>query len=244
MDLSKYVINVDLSIIDALKMLDLLPIVQTVLVSDKNKKIIGTITDGDIRRGLINGLGLDSLVKDFFNKNFRFLVEGEDNFNKFSEYRLKKLRVVPLLTQDGELLKVYDFTKTRSILPIDAVIMAGGKGERLLPLTKDTPKPLLEIGNKSIISYNFDRLFQFGISNQNITVNYLSEKIEKYCNNYNSEINFNIIKEDQFLGTAGALSLIDDFENDVVLLMNSDLLTNIESDYSEAGDNPKELLDW
>jgi NDP-sugar pyrophosphorylase family protein len=116
----------------------------------------------------------------------------------------------------------------KSLLPVDAVIMAGGVGTRLKPLTNNTPKPLLKIGNKEIISYNFDRLYQYGIFNQYITVNYLGNQIKDFCVNYNDEIKFKIIKEDKFLGTAGSLSLIDDFENDTILLMNSDLLTNID----------------
>ena len=228
MNISKHIISANASIMQVLKMLDVLPTLQTVFVVDGDQKIIGTITDGDIRRGFINGLNFESLVEEFVNKAFSFLVEGEENFNKFSEYRLRKLKAVPLLSKNGDLLKIYDFTKTKSILPIDAVIMAGGKGERLRPLTDTVPKPLLKVGDKEIISYNFDRLLQFGISNQHIAVNYLAEQIEAYCKDYNSEINFSIIKEDEFLGTAGALSLIDDFTNDIVLLMNSDLLTDID----------------
>tara|TARA_B110000003_G_C16617270_1_gene521738 strand:+ start:961 stop:1998 length:1038 start_codon:yes stop_codon:yes gene_type:complete len=226
--MNKYIISSEDTIMSAFKMLDALPILQTVFVSDTHKRIIGTVTDGDIRRGFINGLNLDDLVKDFVNKQFSFLVEGEENFKKFSEFRVRMLKAVPLLNKDGDLLKIYDFTKTKSILPIDAVIMAGGKGERLYPLTKDIPKPLLQIGDKTIISYNFDRLLQFGINNQHVTVNYLSDQIKDYCSGYNSDINFNIVQEDCFLGTAGALSLINKFDNELVLLMNSDLLTDID----------------
>jgi dTDP-glucose pyrophosphorylase len=211
-----------------LKMIDKLPSLQTVFVFDSEKKIIGTITDGDIRRGFIDGLSLEGLVQDFMNKDFSFLLDGDDNFNKLNDYRTRKLKAVPLISDKGNLIKVYDFTRTKSILPIDAVIMAGGKGERLRPLTDTVPKPLLKVGGKEIISYNFDRLLQFGITNQTVTVNYLGHKIDDFCKGYNSEINFNIIKEDKFLGTAGSLSLIEDFSNDVILLMNSDLLTDID----------------
>jgi dTDP-glucose pyrophosphorylase len=221
-------INQGSSVIDVLKMIDKLPSLQTVFVLDAQEKIIGTITDGDIRRGFLNGLSLEGLVQDFMNKDFSFLLDGDDNFNKLNDYRTRKLKAVPLISDKGNLIKVYDFTRTKSILPIDAVIMAGGKGERLRPLTDTVPKPLLKVGGKEIISYNFDRLLQFGITNQTVTVNYLGHKIDDFCKSYNSEINFNIIKEDKFLGTAGSLSLIEDFSNDVILLMNSDLLTDID----------------
>lgn len=221
-------INQGSSVLDVLKMIDKLPSLQTVFVLDEQKKIIGTITDGDIRRGFINGLPLEGLVQDFMNKNFSFLLDGGDNFNKLQDFRSRKLKAVPLISKKGNLIKVYDFTRTKSILPIDAVIMAGGKGERLKPLTDTVPKPLLKIGGKEIISYNFDRLLQFGITNQSVTVNYLGDQIDDFCKDYNSEINFNIVKEDKFLGTAGSLSLIEGFNNDVILLMNSDLLTDID----------------
>lgn len=228
MEIINCTINQESSVLDVLKMIDKLPSLQTVFVLGTQKKIIGTITDGDIRRGFIDGLSLEGLVQDFMNKDFSFLLDGDDNFNKLNDYRSRKLKAVPLISDKGNLIKVYDFTRTKSILPIDAVIMAGGKGERLRPLTDTVPKPLLKVGGKEIISYNFDRLLQFGITNQTVTVNYLGHKIDDFCKGYNSEINFNIIKEDKFLGTAGSLSLIEDFSNDVILLMNSDLLTDID----------------
>ena len=228
MEIINCIINQGSSVLDVIKMIDKLPSLQTVFVFDSEKKIIGTITDGDIRRGFINGLSLEGLVQDFMNKDFSFLLDGDDNFNKLNDYRKRKLKAVPLISDKGNLIKVYDFTRTKSILPIDAVIMAGGKGERLRPLTDTVPKPLLKVGGKEIISYNFDRLLQFGITNQTVTVNYRGHKIDDFCKGYNSEINFNIIKEDEFLGTAGSLSLIEDFSNDVILLMNSDLLTDID----------------
>jgi len=106
--------------------------------------------------------------------------------------------------------------------------MAGGKGTRLHPLTNNTPKPLLKIGGKEIISYNFDRLLQYGVTRQYVSVNYLSEQIKSFCKDYNENIKFRLINEAEYLGTAGALSLINDFYNDTILLMNSDILTNID----------------
>ncbi|WP_051155444.1 nucleotidyltransferase family protein [Winogradskyella psychrotolerans] len=111
---------------------------------------------------------------------------------------------------------------------IDVVIMAGGKGERLMPLTLNTPKPLLKIGNKPIIEYNTDHLAVSGIKHINITVNYLSDQIITYFKENNKhQINFNFIKESKSLGTIGALKLIERFNNDYILVMNADLLTNV-----------------
>ncbi len=227
-NLSKYTIPINASVLQALEKINNLPSLLTLFVIDNNKKVVGSLTDGDIRRGLINGLQLDDQLQKFIKKDFSFIEDNKKNFDKIRVFREKKLRAVPLVNEQGELLKIYNFSKTKSILPIDAVIMAGGKGVRLLPLTKNTPKPLLKIGGKEIISYNFDRLFQYGITHQHITVNYLAERIEAYCNNYPEEITFNIVKEEKMLGTAGALSIINNFKNDTILLMNSDLLTNID----------------
>ena len=223
-----YTINKSATVIDALKKLNELPSLQTLFVIDDNEKVIGTLTDGDIRRGIINGLKLEHKLEKYIFTKFSFLIEGENNFPKLKEFRARKLKAVPLLNNKHQLMQIYNFTKIKSILPIDAVIMAGGEGIRLRPLTEKTPKPLLKVGSKEIIAYNFDRLYQYGITNQHITVNYLAEQIEEYCNNYEKDINFNIVNEPELLGTAGALSLIEDFKNDTILLMNSDLLTNID----------------
>jgi len=227
-NLNKYIIHETDTVIDALKKINELPEILTLFVVDKNQKVIGTLTDGDLRRGFIDGLGLADNLTHFYYKSFSYLVEGENNFEKLKEFRTRKLRVVPLLDHEGKLVKLFNFSEIKSILPIDAVIMAGGEGIRLRPLTEKTPKPLLKIGNKEIMAYNLDRLYQFGITNQHITVKYLAENIIDYCKNYpNRNIKFDIIEEENLLGTAGALSLVNQFQNDTVLLMNSDLLTNL-----------------
>jgi len=227
MDINKVIVNVKSSLVDVLKKIDATESTQTVFVIDDTGKLLGTITDGDIRRAFINGLTFDNPLIDFVFKDFSYLEFNKKDFDKLKEYREAKIKAVPVLSENGEILEIIDFTVIKSLLPIDAVIMAGGLGSRLKPFTDNTPKPLIKVGNKEIISYNFDRLYQYGIFNQHITVNYLGNQIEDFCIDYNDEINFKIIKEDQFLGTAGSLSLIDDFDNDTILLMNSDLLTNI-----------------
>lgn len=225
---NKYTISIEASIIDVLKQIDSTTAIQTVFVINKGEEVIGTITDGDIRRGLINGLELNDPISSFFNTDFYFIEQEKNNFKKLKVFRERKIKAIPLLSKDKKLVKIIDFTKAKSILPVDAVIMAGGKGQRLKPLTNDTPKPLLKVGGKEIISYNFDRLLQFGITRQYVSVNYLADQLKRFCFDYDDNINFKLVKENQFLGTAGALSLIDDFHNDTVLLMNSDLLTNID----------------
>jgi dTDP-glucose pyrophosphorylase len=216
------------SIIEAMKKLNEVSETLTLFVMDDSDTLIGTLTDGDIRRGLIKGLDLKAPLKKFFKKDFHYIEQDKNNFNKLKIFRENKLKAVPLLSAEKKLIKIIDFSIAKSILPIDAVIMAGGLGNRLRPLTNEIPKPLLKVGGKEIIAYNFDRLYQYGFTRQYVSVNYLGDQIEEFCKDYNENIKFRIIKETEYLGTAGALSLINDFHNDTVLLMNSDLLTNID----------------
>jgi NDP-sugar pyrophosphorylase family protein len=107
--------------------------------------------------------------------------------------------------------------------------MAGGEGQRLRPLTETTPKPLLKVGSKPIIEHGIDRLITFGINNFHISIKYLGEQMVDYFGDGSSKsVNISYVREEQKLGTAGALALVDDFRNDTILMMNSDLLTNID----------------
>ncbi|WP_299099575.1 sugar phosphate nucleotidyltransferase [uncultured Winogradskyella sp.] len=109
---------------------------------------------------------------------------------------------------------------------IDVVIMAGGKGNRLKPLTEHTPKALLKVGNKSIIEYNIDLLLSYGVQSINISVHHLCDTVISYFKD-NSKIEINFIKEEKPLGTIGALKLFDAYKTDNILVMNADLLTNL-----------------
>jgi NDP-sugar pyrophosphorylase family protein len=118
--------------------------------------------------------------------------------------------------------------EVKTILPISVAVIAGGKGTRLLPLTANKPKPLIEINNKPIIEYNFDLFIKYGVNDVSISTGYLAEQIvDKYNHGYKSA-KFKFYKENEALGTLGAVSLMDNFENDYVLVMNSDLLTNVD----------------
>jgi NDP-sugar pyrophosphorylase family protein len=126
-------------------------------------------------------------------------------------------------------INVINFRKIRSYLPIDAVIMAGGRGQRLQPLTDHTPKPLLKIGGKPIMEHNLDRLISFGISNYWVSVKYLGEQIENYFGNGKKKnVKVEYVNEASPLGTIGAVSQISNFEHDYILVTNSDLLTNVD----------------
>jgi dTDP-glucose pyrophosphorylase len=201
----------------------------TLFVLDKEEKMIGTLTDGDIRRGLLAGNTIDDKVSKVMFTNFRFLEKGKDNVEKIAECREKNIAQLPVLDYNGRICDVFSFREKNTLLPIDVVLMAGGVGERLKPLTETVPKPLLPVGGKPIIEHNIDRLIRFGVQHIRISIRYLGEKIEIYFGDGSSKnVRISYLKEDQPMGTIGALSLIKDFEHDAIIVMNSDLLTNID----------------
>lgn len=198
------------------------------VVNDK-KQLMGSLTDGDIRRGLLKGLTIDAPIHSFMNVNSKYFVEGKNNFEKVNLYKQAGIRFVPTLNASKKIIRLEDLEQLRSIIPVDVVLMAGGKGERLKPLTDNVPKPMLKVGDKPIIIRNIERLFMYGITNFHISVHHMAEQIENGVKKYiadNTAIDF--VKEGKPLGTIGSLKLVKKITNDTVLLMNSDLLTNID----------------
>lgn len=199
----------------------------TLIIISQTGKMLGTLTDGDVRRGLIQGKQLTDSVKLIMHTSFKYISETKKEVSLIKKYKESGIELLPYLNNDGGIEKVYSLNKISSLLPIDAVIMAGGKGERLRPLTLTTPKPLLKVGDKCIIDYNVDSLIEYGIENISITINYLGEQIEEHFKGKKQQVKVNLIREPQFLGTIGSVKYIDSFVNDTVLVMNSDLFTNI-----------------
>lgn len=201
----------------------------TLFVVDTENRVLGALTDGDIRRGLIGGATLQSPVYDVCLKSFRY-VNADTNTPKYiSELRALGIRLIPFLSAQGTIEKLIDLQKVRGLLPIDAVLMAGGRGERLRPLTDTTPKPLLPLGGKPIVEYNIDRMCSYGIENITLSIRYLGEQIkDRFGDGSTKDIHISYVEEDRPLGTLGAVSMIHHFKNDVVLVMNSDLFTNID----------------
>jgi dTDP-glucose pyrophosphorylase len=224
----RYLIGQHESVHRALQMLDELASDAVLFVVNQDLVLIGSLTDGDLRRGFIKGLTLSNPLMDFIFLHPKFIREGENALAQIVEFRKKHIMIVPVLDHQNKVIRVLNLKHHKSFLPIDAVIMAGGRGERLKPLTDSMPKPLLPIAGKPIIEYNLDRLKDFGISNVWLTVNYLGEQIkDRFKDGSDRSMCINYVEEADFLGTAGALSMIEDFSQDTVLLMNSDLLTNI-----------------
>lgn len=226
-----HVINIRATVRSALKQLNSLSETnsRTLFVVNDSNKLVGAITDGDIRRGFLNDLNLTDTLENCMSKDFKFLLDSEDKFEKIKTFRQMDIGMVPILDADGSILEIADLSKLTNILPITALIMAGGRGERLRPLTLNTPKPMLRIDNKPILQHNIERLKKFGIKNILISVNYLSEKIVEYFGDGNAfDVSIRYVKEEAPLGTLGALALIPDIEHEHILVINSDILTDID----------------
>lgn len=197
-------------------------------VTDEDGKLRGSVSDGDIRRALLKDVSINDGIIEAMNENCKYLVEGDVTNEILREMREESITLIPLVDGRRKIINILNLKELESIVPVETVIMAGGKGRRMLPLTLDTPKPLLKVGDKPIMEHTIDRLTKFGIDKIHISVNYLGEKIEDYFKDGSPKgINIKYIHETKPLGTIGALSLLEELHHDVILLMNSDLLTNI-----------------
>lgn len=227
--MKRYLIQHKNSIKDALVALNQISSdIQSLLVIDEEQKLVGTLTDGDIRRGLISGAELSDPVSDIMYKDFKFIFESDFDVSYLKVFRDKHVLFIPILDSERHIVHVVNLKKYKSHLPIDAVLMAGGKGERLRPLTENTPKPLLKVGEKCIIDHNVDRLILHGIKHLNITVNYLGEQLEEHYAEPRNGVHVRTFREPKYLGTIGSIKFVDTFYNDTILVMNSDLFTNID----------------
>ncbi|MCE2971981.1 MAG: nucleotidyltransferase family protein [Bacteroidota bacterium] len=240
-DFKKHLIHSHLSLKDGLEILNDLGFDAIIFVVSVEGKLLGSLTDGDVRRGLLSDLNLKSEINNFLQPNPKFLKRGEYNIQEVIELRNSGFKVIPILDKNDVVVNVINFRYFKSYLPVDAVIMAGGRGERLKPLTDTIPKPLLPVGNKPIIKHNLDRLRLFGIDDFWISLRYLGDMIKDFIGDgIDDGINIKYITEQIPLGTIGSVSLIDDFQHDYLLVMNSDLLTNIDFekffiDFLESG---------
>ena len=230
MELENFLIQDTATILDVLKKIDEKSSFGTkiLFVKDNDNHICGSVSDGDCRRGLISGKNLNSSVKEVMNKKFTFIRKDEYNMDVIKKIRELGLKYVPELNIDETLHAVRDFSDGKSYVPVDAVLMAGGKGERLRPLTLDTPKPLLKVAEKPIIDYNIEKLLNCGVEHINVTVNYLAEQIEEHFEKPISGVQVNCVREGNFLGTIGSIKFVENWYNDTILVMNSDLFTNID----------------
>jgi len=204
---------------------------QIALVIDDAGVLLGTVTDGDIRRGLLRGLDMKALVTDVMNPNPTTANLGDDAQTVMVEQLSRMIHSVPVIDAAGKVVGL--FTDADLVTPDEistpVVLMAGGKGVRLYPLTKDVPKPMLKIGDMPIIEIILRKLKAQGFKNVYISVNYLGNVIEDHIKDGAwLGLNVTYLRESQPLGTAGALGQLDGVLSEPFIVMNSDLLTNCD----------------
>lgn len=228
--MNNHIINKNKTLLEALSLInELYPDPLVLFVVDDDGGMVGTLTDGDSRRGLIAGCSVDDSIDKVMHRNFNYMkVEDANNVQEIRRQKGLRMKLVPVLDSNRQIVDIINFDKYRTRLPVDAVLMAGGKGERLRPLTEKIPKPLLPVGGKAIIDHNVDRLINYGVLHISVTVNYLKEQIEEHYSNPRNGIQIKTVREPKYLGTIGSIKYVPEFYYDTVLLMNSDVFTNID----------------
>jgi dTDP-glucose pyrophosphorylase len=229
MSFKEHLIKEESTLTEALEKLNYLGADATLFVCDSENKLSGSITDGDIRRGLLKGVNLSGSVKNCMNQNPRKLLASRYSVKDVKDLRENRYKIIPVVDDQNRVVRIVNFMRSRTMLPLDALVMAGGKGTRLRPLTEKVPKPLLKVGDKPIIDHNVDQLIKYGIMDFHISLGYLGDQIENHFRKKNLlSYQFNFIKEEVPLGTIGAASLVPKFNNEYVLVTNSDILTTLD----------------
>ncbi|MDY0328081.1 MAG: nucleotidyltransferase family protein [Arcobacteraceae bacterium] len=207
---------------------------QIALIVDENDKLLGTLTDGDIRRGLLKGLDLNSFIESIIFKTPTVANVSDTKETILNLALSKKLHQIPIVDDNRKIIGLIEIeelirpkTKTNKV-----VLMVGGLGTRLRPLTEHTPKPMLKVGNKPILQTIVEKFAEYGYTNIVMCVNYKSHIIQDYFGDGKEfGVNIEYILEEQRMGTAGALSLLKEEPTEPFFVMNGDLLTNINFEH-------------
>ncbi|MDS1369868.1 nucleotidyltransferase family protein [Aliarcobacter butzleri] len=226
-------LNINSTIKEALQIIDN-GALQIALVVDENDILIGTLTDGDIRRGLLKGLDLNSSIESIIFK-IPTIAKISDTKEEILKIALsKKLHQIPIVDEKGRILGIQEIeelikpkNKTNKV-----ILMVGGLGTRLRPLTETTPKPMLKVGNKPILQTIVEKFAEYGYTNIIMCVNYKSHMIQDYFGDGKEfGVNIQYVLENQRMGTAGALSLLKEKPTEPFFVMNGDLLTNVNFEH-------------
>ena len=209
-----------------------------VLVADENRRLLGTVVDGDIRRGILKGCSLEEQVQEVMSCTPTVAAQNDEREKILALMRLNHVYQIPVVDEDGILvgLEVIEALLSPPQRENWIVLMAGGMGTRLKHLTVDTPKPLLKIGEKPLLETTLVNFIEQGFNRFFISVNYKSELIEAHFGDGSAwGVQIDYLREDKKLGTAGALGLLPGKPTAPVLVMNGDVLTKV---------NFQQLLDF
>ena len=233
----KYLISGEKKIKDVIKLLDSVNR-NCLIVVDLKKHVIGTITDGDIRRSLLRNKNINTKLKSVCNKNYLYFGRNY-KINNIKEIFLDKknnIKIIPIIDENKKIIKIFtpkSFDKkkylyNKKLKSIKVVIMAGGKGKRLWPVTTVLPKPLIPIGESTLIENIMSKFKSQGLNKFLITINYKKELIKAYFKDSLSNLHINFLEEKKPLGTAGSLFFLQKFKPQDYFVTNCDNIIDID----------------
>tara|TARA_B100000674_G_scaffold474137_1_gene465780 strand:- start:377 stop:1432 length:1056 start_codon:yes stop_codon:yes gene_type:complete len=217
-------------LLDAIRIIDK-GAAQIALVVDENERLVGTLTDGDIRRGLLHGETLDTHVEKLMNRQFHCAGVDASDSDILKIMRQEVLRQIPVIDAQGRIKRLFlqQELATEAVFHNAVVLMAGGKGTRLRPHTENCPKPMLLVDDKPMLEILLEQFISSGFSKFYFSVNYLKEQIIDYFGDGASwGVSIKYLIEDKPLGTAGSLQLIPDNLKEPFLVANGDVLTKLD----------------
>jgi dTDP-glucose pyrophosphorylase len=229
-DWEKTIIPKTATIKEAIERIDKSGMQIAIIVGDRNK-LLGIVTDGDVRRGILRGLSLDESVQEIMNRKPKFVYEHDNWKTSYEVFQKKNLHHIPILNKDGCVkgIRFLDELVHKKHKNNWVFIMAGGIGSRLSPLTDNKPKPLLEVGNKPLLETILENFIEQGFKQFYISVNYKAEMIESHFGNgSNLGVTIEYIREIERKGTAGALSLLNESPKSPLIVMNGDIVTKVD----------------
>lgn len=253
MDLSKHIVSTAESIRDTIKKMDESK-TNFIVAVESRQKVKGIVTEGDIRRAILNGLDLQDSVGTIVNRDYKSLAEGYSNAQALRLFKSKKTTHLPVLNngrmtgivQREEFVKDEAGDSAKKAANFSVVIMAGGKGTRLDPFTRILPKPLIPIGNEPIIKIIMDKFGKFGINNFYVSLNDKAKMVKAYFQDHDYGYKIHYIEENQPLGTAGALKFLETKVKESFFVSNCDVLINTDYmafyDFHKKGNHALSLV--
>lgn len=229
----KIKLTVNSTIREALQIIDI-GAVKFAIVVDEDDKLIGTLTDGDIRRAILDEKTLEDSIESIYFKDPTVVNVSNTKEEIINLCRAKKIYQIPVVDNEGRVVSIdlFDELLKPTVHPNKVILMVGGLGTRLRPLTENTPKPMLNVGGKPILQTIVDKFVSYGFINIVMCVGYKSNIIKDFFGD-GSKFGANItyIFEEKRMGTAGALSLLDAHPDEPFFVMNGDLLTNVNFEH-------------
>ena len=203
------------------------------VVINKNKKFLGTLSNGDIRNLILKGIDINHYIEKYYNKNSTFFDEGKYQQKDIKKIMLKNnFDLIPIISRSGDIVRIITWTEVfkgeKSIdekkIKVPVVIMAGGKGTRMEPFTKVLPKPLVPVHDKPIINYIIDRFIDSGVNEFHLTINYKGKILKAYFDELNPSYKISFYEENKPLGTAGSLRYVLNVINEPFFVTNCDII--------------------